>query len=708
MEQYKKSLFSSLGLVAIAVGLLVSVAIISLVPRLRQDLTEDGLYTLSEGTRNIVSNLEQPIEILFFFSDSATQNVPQIRSYAIQVEELLREIAIASNGNLTVDVIDPEPFSEDEDLATQYGIRAVPITQGGEPVYFGIAVARDSDSTDDPFVARVSETMPVVRPDIELFLEYEIMQLITKVDNPDRQVVGLLTELDLDGGFNPVMGQPTQQWMIMDLIRQLYEVRRVDVTGDSIDEDIDILMIVHPEGLSEQMHYAIDQHVMRGGNTLLFLDPNADSMVSRSPQGNLVPAGMSSELPGLLDAWGIEFQADKVLTDNQLALRVMMGQDGRPSPHLGMLGISRNYFTQDDIITNRLESVNLSSAGSISQAEGAATTFEPLMVSSSDAMLMDGALMQDVLDPSVLFDEFESANESYVIAARVSGVIDTAFPEGRPTSPEEVEDSDPGADSAAEPGEETLETGLDDGVGANSAAENATDGAEEATATTDATEADSASNNPATEVVSTPADEAEVEAEPEPVHLTSSGEPVNMVVFADTDLLSDRLWVQVAQFFGQRIPQPFANNGDLIINALDNLSGGADLVSIRTRGRYSRPFTRLIDLQREADDRLRTEEADLLGRLAETEQSLAELSQTEEGEPLPQVTPEIQAEIDRFNGELLDTRRRLRDVQYQLTRDIERLGSNLKWINAGLVPGLLTILLLGSYLRRQRQRKAAA
>jgi len=427
----QKSLFSSFGLAAIAVGLLFSVALISFLPSLRIDLTEDNLYSLSDGTRNIVSNLSQPIELMFFYSDSATEDVPQIRSYGNRVQELLREIIIASDGNLSLNIIDPEPFSEDEDLATQYGIRAVPITQGGEGVYFGLVVAQEAEP-EVPFQLRVSETMPLIRPDQEEFLEYEFMKLITQVDNPDRPVVGLLTELDIDGGFDPLSGQGTQQWMIMDLIRQLYEVQRVDISGNTIDEEVDILLIAHPQGLSEQMLYAIDQFVMRGGSTFLFLDPNADSMVSRSPQGNLIPAGMSSDLPGLLVAWGIEFDNSKVLADNELALRVMMGQGQRPVPHLGMLGVQRNFLTQDDIITNRLETTNFSSAGAISQAEGSSTTFEPLIVSSSDAMLMDRTFIESVTDPSVLFDEFESAEQSFTIAARISGVIDSAFPDGRP------------------------------------------------------------------------------------------------------------------------------------------------------------------------------------------------------------------------------------------------------------------------------------
>ena len=648
----RKSLYSSFGLSAIGITLLTGVLVISFLPSFRIDLTEDKLYSLSDGTRNIVGSLDEPIELLFFYSVSATEDIPQIRSYGNRVQELLREIVIASNGNLRLSVIDPEPFSEDEDLATQYGIRAVPVTQGGEGVYFGLVAAQENDQI--PESLRPIEAIPLIRPDQEEFLEYEVMKLISQVNNPERVVVGLLTELDIDGGFDPMSGQSTQPWMIMDLIRQLYEVRRVDLSGDSIDTDIDMLMIVHPEGLSQQILYAVDQHLMRGGEALVFLDPNVDSMVSRSPEGNLIPAGMSSELPGLLEAWGISFDNTKVLTDNQLALRVMMGQGQRPVPHLGMLGVQGDFLTQGDIITNGLETINLSSAGSISQLNGSDTIFEPLIVSSAEAMLMDRTFVESVTDPSLLFDEFESQDESFVIGARVSGVLNSAFPNGKP-------------EIALDPNE-----------------------------------------SPEPEDLGNEEIDQIVEIEPSIEHIETSGSPVTIVAFADTDILTDRLWVQISQFFGQRIPQPFANNGDIVINALDNLSGGADLSSMRSRGRYSRPFSRVLDLQRQADDRLREEETVLLSRVSETEASLAELNLDGEGNPIGQLTPEIQAEIDRFNDELIVTRRSLREVRFQLTEDIEQLGTRLKAANTILIPILLTIVLLARYYLRSQRRRLSA
>ena len=655
-----KFLFSGTGLLSVAVALLVSVGLISALPSIRIDLTEDDLFSLADGTRNIVSGLEEPIELLFFYSESATEDQPQIRSYGTRVQELLREIVIASGGNLVLSIVDPEPFSEEEDLATQYGVQPVPVTQGGQGIYFGL-VAVELDNEKDPAL-RVSETMPLIRPDQEQFLEYEFMQLVTRVANPDLKVVGLLTTLDIDGGFDPMTGQATQQWMITDYIRQLYDLRRIETDTEIIEEDVDILMIVHPEGLSEQTLYAIDQHVMRGGETFVFLDPTADSMVSRSERGSMIPAGMRSDLPGLLEAWGVDYASDKVLTDNTLALRVQMGQGSRPVAHIGMIGANRTALAGDDIITRRLENLNLSSVGALAPRDGATTRFEPLIQSSSDAMLMNASLLEDVLDPSVLFDEFVSANERYTIAARVSGVISSAFPEGRPVS----------KDAAADASEEEAE-------------------------------ADDDNDSDEARIEKANSDSATVEG-----HLTRTSGETNILLFADTDVLTDRLWVQVAQFMGQRIPQPYANNGDFVINALDNLSGGADLVSIRSRGRYSRPFERVVKLQREADDRLRTEEAALLERLAETEEQLAALNTDEGGQLLGQLTPEIQTEIDRFNAELLDTRRSLRDVQFQLTADIEALGSNLKWFNTAAIPMLLTVIALFMSLTRARRRRELA
>jgi ABC-type uncharacterized transport system involved in gliding motility auxiliary subunit len=649
-------LVSRIGLVFIAVGLLLCVGLISFLPSIRIDLTEDKLYSLSDGTKEIVSSLAEPLELIFFYSESATEEFPPIRSYGFRVQELLREIVIESNGSLTFRVIDPEPFSEEEDLAKQFGIQPVPLSQGGEGIYFGLVAVQAG--SDLELNLRESETLALIRPDQEEFLEYETMKLVSRVSQPELPIIGVLTELTIDGGFDPASGRPIESWMIMDIIRQLYSVRRLDIASSAIEEDVDVLMIVHPEGLSEQTLYAIDQFVLTGGKALIFLDPNADSLVARSAQGIMVPAGLSSSLPGLLESWGIQFDSQKVLADSDLALRVMLGQGSRPVAHLGMLGAKRSALSQDDIITSELEILNLSSAGVISAIEGSSLKFEPLVQSSSQAMLMDVSYFSGVSDPSALFDEFEPTGEVYTIAARLSGLIKTAFRNGRPS--ESVSDQ---MDVEAEKQE------------------------------------------PIASAAISPLD-TEKEAIDDTTHLELSRSEANLLIFADSDFLSDRLWVQVSQFLGQRIPQPFANNADFVINSLDNLAGDSRLVSIRSRGRYSRPFDRVLKMQRDADDRLRAQESVLLEGLAETEKQIAQLSVDPNGEPLGMITPEIQIEVDRFNNEMLETRRNLRSVQFKLTEEIDKLGNNLKWANAFGIPFILSLCIFLFINIKNRKRRA--
>jgi ABC-type uncharacterized transport system involved in gliding motility auxiliary subunit len=637
-----KTLFSATGLVLTGLFLIVSVAVISMIPRMRVDLTEDNLYTLAQGTRNIVSGLERPVELLFFYSEEATADVPQLRGYGIRVQELLEEMVIASAGKLSLRVIDPVPFSVEEDEAVEYGVQRVPLSQGGDQVFFGL-VALDTTTLptggEEAGAASVFKTIGLIRPDQEEFLEYEFSKLITQVANPEPPVLGFLSRLPIDGGVNTQTMTPTSPWMIMDSIRQLYDVRRVNPDVELIDADIDILLLVHPQNFSEQTLYAIDQFVLRGGRALVFVDPNADTQAQPGPDGVPVPReNQASDLPAMFSAWGVNYDPERVVADREFALMVNVGDATRPVQHYGMVGVQRGGFA-NDLISNGLQVMNFSSVGALSKKEGAMTNFEPLVQSSADSMLMEGEFFKALTDPTILMDEFSPSDMRYTIAARVSGNVRTAFPDGPPPAPVEQETDTP---------EEPLSVPV---------------------------------------VL--------------PAHLSESTGTMNMVIVADTDMLGDRLWVQIQNFLGQRVPQPFASNGDFIMNALDNLAGNSELVTIRSRGRYARPFLAVIELQRDADDRLRQEETELLANLRQTEQQITALNASREGSG---PSPEQQAEIDRFYDQQLETRRRLREVQLTLNREIESLGAKLKFINTALVPILLILfVLMMGYLRRRRR-----
>ena len=627
----KKALFSNAGLALTALGLLITVVIISLLPRIRIDLTEDSLYTLSDATRDILANLERPVELTFFYSEESVAEVPQVRAYGLRVQEMLREMVIASNGNLSFEIVDPAPFSEDEDRAAAYGIQAVPLAAGREAVYFGVVATDPATQTEEN--AGVYQAIPLVRPDQEEFLEYEFARLITRTLDPDPTIIGLLTSLEIDGGFNASLQQATRAWAVMDTVRYMYDVQRIASTATSIDSAIDILLIVHPQELPAQTLYAIDQFVMRGGRALIFVDPNSDTQTQIAMNTGDFRDSMSSDLPGLLQAWGVQYDATQVVTDQERALYVTLQPGQRPVAHLGMMGVQRDGFA-NDIVSGQLQVMNMSSAGALSKADGSLTTFEPLIQTSNNTMMMGTAFFSEMGDPTLLLDEFVSEEQTRFLAARVSGRSVSAFPDGPPV-----------ADNNAN----TAET----------------------------TSADT--------------------------HLSESLGDIGVIVVADSDVLADRMWAQSQQVLGQRVINAFASNGDFVINALDNLSGSTALINIRSRGRYARPFTRVIDLQRAADERLRAEETNLLQRLSETEQQLTALNQNNGGT----ISPEQNAEIERFIQVQTDTRRALRDVQFQLNAEIDRLGTTLKFINTALIPGLLVIAALALAWIRSRRRKLA-
>jgi ABC-type uncharacterized transport system involved in gliding motility auxiliary subunit len=642
-----KALFSPAGLVLIGLVLLITVVIISSLPRLRIDLTQDDLYTLSDGTREVLDTLERPIELTFFYSEEAIGQMPQVRAYGNRVQELLREMVIASNGNLTLEVIDPEPFSEQEDLATSYGIQAVPLAAGREEVYFGVVAADPGTRGENG--DEVYEAIPLVRPDQEEFLEYEFSRLISRVLDPDPTVVGLITSLNIDGGFNPATEQTTGPWAIMDTVRYMYDVRRLQEDVAAIDEEIDILMLVHPQELPDNTLYAIDQFVMRGGRALVFVDPNSDTQTQIMMGGGGYRDSLGSDLPGLLSAWGVNYDAEQVVTDQELALFVTLAQGQRPTAHYGMLGVPREHFA-NDIVSGQLQVMNLSSAGSLTPAEAAETTFEPLIQTSEQTMMMGTAFFREMGDPTLLIDDFESEEQTRTLAARVSGPASSAFPDGPPAMAEEA-----ASDASGQDGTAAAETTGDDSPAASSQR-----------------------------------------------HLSASVSDIGVIVVEDTDVLADRMWAQSRQVAGQRVINAFASNGDFVINALDNLSGSTELINIRSRGRYARPFTRVLALQREADERLRERETNLLERLSETEEQLQALNQGSGS-----ISPEQEAEIERFIELQLETRRDLREVQFELNNEIDRLGSVLKAINTALIPALIIIAVLTAALLRNRRRKLA-
>lgn len=607
----KKLMYSGAGLLLIAVAFLAFNMLSALsLGNARLDLTEQKLYTISAGTERILGELDEPINLYFFYSDKAARDLPVLRNYAQRVEEMLKAYERAADGKIRLNLIDPEPFSEDEDRAAAFGLQGVPSGQGDDKIYFGLA---GTNAVDD------KQVIPFFPLDQEEFLEYQLSQLVQGLAKPERPVIGLLSGLQINGGFDMMARQPTAPWMVMEEVRQLFKIDSLKAGIDRIPDEVSVLLLVHPKALPEATLYAIDQFVLRGGKLLVFVDPfaEADNAAPMMPGDD---QGKASDLAPLFKAWGLRLVPDKVLGDGSYALSVSMGQGQRPARHAAWLALPQRAMNQDDVATAGLESLNIATSGILEPVEGAKTQFVPLLQSSEYAMPLDAARFAMLGNPEELIRDLEPTGERYAIAARISGPAQSAFPDG-------IE-------------------GQKDGL--------------------------------------------------------KSADNINVIAVADTDLLSDRMWVQVQDFFGQRVPQPFADNAGFAINALDNLSGSDALISVRSRGRFSRPFEVVEALQREAEAQFRVKEEDLQQRLAETDQKLASLQNQDPSKAL-ELTPEQQAAVQQFIAEKLRIRKELREVRYQLNAEIEALGRTLKLVNILLVPALLTLGVLALWLWRRRK-----
>ena len=621
--------------------------------RFRLDLTEQRLFTLSEGTRNIIRAIDEPVTLRLYVSRSLASRLPSISGYVARVRDLLQEYEYAADGKIILTVIDPEPFSEEEDRAVAYGLSGLPLLDGESTFYFGLV---GTNTLDD------QEVIPRFTPDREEFLEYDLTKMIHTLAQAERPVIGLLSGLPLDGQNQQamMMGRPPQPWLILERMEELFEVRQLSPLGlERVEEDVDVLMLVHPKRLSDTVHYAIDQFVLGGGHTLVFVDPNAEADMNPTVPG-LPPLPGKSELEDLLAAWGLKLDTTRTVGDMQIGadVQAQMGDRVATIRYPMWMNVPSPLLNREDVVTAELGNLTFGTAGALVTVPDAGLTVSPLaMTTPSGAGLVETEMVGPMADIERLVREFRPDGTSYVLAARVGGKAASAFPGGPPLP----DTADEGAEGGQDPG-------AGEGAGAESGSE-----------------------------------DSETPGEPVPDHL-DEGE-IHVIVVGDTDFLQDQFWVQRQNIFGQSIPIPISANGSFVINALDNLTGSGDLIGIRSRGRFLRPFTVVNELRQDAELRFREKEKELLQRLQETETRLSEL-RTGEGDEIV-LTEDQRNAIVEFTKERVRIRRELRDVRHSLREDIETLEASLKFINIGLVPIVIGIGGLLAGLHRMRRRRTA-
>lgn len=601
-------------------------ALLHWAPAWRLDLTEEKLYTLGDGSRGLVDQLQQPVTLSLYFSATLADKLPQLKDYAQRIEDLLKEYQALNPDKIIVRVIDPEPFSDAEDSATLAGLQGAPVTLGGDSLYLGLIAQTEG---------RDSEIVAFFNPERERFLEYDISQLIHRLGQAKPPTIGVISGVQLFGGYDFASQRSTGPWAVIEQLGDVAEVEQLHAPLSKIDASVDILMVVHPKELDQPTLYAIDQFVLGGGRAMIFVDPNLEASAAAQGQIN------SSELEPLLSAWGVQYRVDEIVGDRNWGLRISTSNQGPALPHVGIIGLPSEGMDQDSIITTELDSINVASAGRLQPVEGREMSFQPLLMTSTDAMVIDSATYNATRDHGELLLDFASADEVFVLAAQLSGESASAF--------------------------------------------------EHAPAQDDIALAD--------------ADEQEGDHAPAPQALAPhrAAGPINVIVVADVDVLSDRLWVQVSNFFGQQVMVPWANNGDFVMNAVENLGGSEALISLRSRGQYARPFEVVNRLRAQAAEEFKQQEQELLLRLEGLEERISNLTPAMDGQGQAVMSDEQAAEVEAFEVERLETRKQLRQVQHQLNQSIDALETRLRWLNMGLMPALLALLMVAMLFYRRRR-----
>lgn len=630
-------LYSTVGVVAMGL-LLIALNVLLGATRLRVDLTKEKAYTLSEGTRAVLTGLDTPVKIRFYVSQSV-QSTPEavfLKSYARKVEDLLAEYKQIARGRLVLEKYDPKPDSDAEDSARLDGIEGVSLPNG-ERFYLGLAVS----------VLDVKESLPFLPPNEERLLEYKLTRAISRVVNPDKPVIGVMSALPVFGmPANPMMMQMGQRgqepWAFITELQNNFTVRRVELNTDKIDDAIKVLVVIHPRAITETAEYAIDQFLMRGGKLIAFLD--AASLVDSqqaNPMMGRMPGGGSS-LDKLLTAWGIKFEPSLCVADLRYKMQ-LGGRAGAPQEAPTYLSITPEGINADDIVTSQLDNIWYFSGGAFSgtPAEGLKQTV--LLKSSPDSQLVDGFLAN--LSGDAILKEFKPSGKEHALAIRLTGRFKTAFPNGKPADKKE----------------------------------NASGG--------DAEKKD--------------------ETKPADTSLKESQQETTVILVGDADMLSDNFTLRrFASPFGT-LAMAMNANLNFAQNAVEQLAGDQRLIAVRSRATLNRPFTRVKKMEAAARMRYQDELARLEQSKTEAQQRINELqAQKKDKSQRFILSPEQEQELLRFQKTVAETNKKLRQVQKDLRRDVDALQRRLTWLNIAAMP--LAVTLCGVVLAAIKRKRTAA
>lgn len=630
----------TLAVVLLLIGLVLVNYLASSIP-VRIDATAESIYSLSSGTKTMLGKIEEPVTLDLYFTANANGLPIRYKNYAARVEEMLRQYVRASRGKLTLNVINPRPDTPEEEKATAAGLTPQVAQQGGEPFFFGLVVTQ----------ADQQKNVPAFVPDREQFLEYDLSKLVYSVQQFDKRKLGLLTSLPLQG-TNPqemqmmmmMRRQPQPSQAVMEELGQSFQVVTVEATATELPAGLDALMVAHPQNVSPKLQFAIDQFLLGGKPVFLAVDPSSQHFKRQSnPQQQMMgqgPQNVSSDLPTLLGAYGIQYDPQKVVGDLENATQVQTGGGGIARYPIWLSLRGAEAFNQKSLPTAQLKSAMFIESGSIAKKEGSTVTFTPLVETSAQAGDIASMMLQFAQPDDIAKQITPSGRKT--IAAMVTGKFKTAFPDGAPKDDPKPED--PAKKDAAK------------------------------------------------------------KEEPKPAgeSLKESKTNSTLFVIADTDWLFDDYSVRKFSFFGQTAAQPFNDNLAFAANTIEFLGGSQDLISIRGKGSSMREFTVVRKMEAAAQKQYQAKLSELDARLAEVQKKLTEV-QGKKGEGNRLVaTPEMAKAIEDYQKQQATMRGERREIRRALREDIDFLENKLLVINLLGTP--LLVGAFGVWFYRSRKK----
>jgi ABC-type uncharacterized transport system involved in gliding motility auxiliary subunit len=622
-KQHETLIYSAVGLAALFL-ILVAINYLASQARVRADLTDGKLYTLSDGTRKILRGLPSPVKLRLYVSPGDSMPVA-MRAFAGRVTDMVNEFKSVAGANLVVETYRPLPDSEEEDAAQLDGVEPQQLVTGGQ-FYLGAAVSRLDRR----------QAIAAIAPQREQLLEYDLARAIARVGAAERTKIGVMSALPVMGQpMNPFTRQGSDPWVLANELKGEFEVKEIDMAAKAIDPDINVLVVIHPRDITPETEYALDQFVLRGGRLLAFVDPYSFFDQIPTMPGMPPQPGSSSSLPSLFKAWGVEMNPDKVLSDIVYASGA--GQRFTPT----VLTLNRSAFDRDDVVMGQVETMLYPFGGAfeVKPVDGLKPTV--LVKSSRNSMLVphgDASASGDAATKS-----FQPSDKAYPLALRLSGTFKTAFPDG-PPKPPGAEAKKPDATAAAS-------------------------------------------------------------------QLKASKGENSVVLVADADLLHDGAAVDIQEIFGRKIVVPSNGNLAFALGLVEQVAGGADLISLRSRAAALRPLTVVRELEANAQKQYFGKVKALEDEITRTTEKLQAMQKTGAGQAKSAeiLTPEQQAELESFRKKVVETRKELKEVRKNLRQDAESLVFWTKVANIAVMPLLVAAAgLIVALVRRARAQRAAA